>query len=196
MAELTLQKPLICCEIGPGSGIVISAVSKYLPFSHGYFAVDINAHACLATQKTSRANNVNVETVNMDLLSSFKCNSIDLLIFNPPYVPTDCDERDAVSEKHKFYDKEAEKVYEKTGDEKMLIKSWAGGVDGCEIINKVLFNLDNILAPDGIFYLLIATFNHPHLIKSKLVKMGYQVREVIERKIRGEHLIVLKIYKI
>ena len=44
---LLQQKPHICLEIGPGSGIIISALAKYLNYqSHGFFAVDINKHAC------------------------------------------------------------------------------------------------------------------------------------------------------
>lgn len=196
LPELLSKKSLICLEIGPGSGIVISAVAKYLNYSNGYFAVDINPHACIATKKTSLANLVNVEIINMDLLSCFKNNSIDLLIFNPPYVPTHSEEPTNIPEQHKFYDVDAEKVYKKTDDEKMLIKSWAGGADGCEIMNKILYNLNDILSSKGVFYLLVIKENNPEIIKKNLRKMGYEAKQIIDRKIRGEHLIVLKIYKL
>lgn len=191
------KKPSICLEVGPGSGIIISALAKYLDYqSHGFLAVDINKFACDATKRTSKANSVNVDVINMDLLTSFKPNSIDLLVFNPPYVPTPTDDASNIPEQMKFYDKDAEKVYGSRVNEKMLIKSWAGGVDGCEIINRVIFNLDQILAPDGVFYLLIIKDNNPEKIKKELTNMGYQALEVIDRKIRGEHLIVLKITKL
>lgn len=191
------RKPSICLEIGPGSGIIISALAKYLSYqSHGFFAVDINKFACDATNRTRKANNVNVDVINMDLLSCFKPNSVDLLVFNPPYVPTSaCDDLN-ISEERKFYDEDAEKVYKSKDDEKMLIKSWAGGADGCEIMNRVIFNLDNILAPGGIFYLLIIKDNNPEKIKKDLSNMGYEAEQIIDRKIRGEHLIVLKILKV
>lgn len=195
LAELQHKNPPICLEIGPGSGVIISAVAKYLNYSNGYFAIDINPHACIATHKTALQNKVNVEIINMDLLSCFRNNSIDLLIFNPPYVPTCSEDVQPMPEKHKFYDVDAEKVYQKTNDEKMLIKSWAGGADGCEIMNKVLFNLNNILAPNGTFYLLLIKENKPEAVKTNLQNMGFQVKHVIDRKIRGEHLIVFKIYK-
>lgn len=187
MTKLQSTKPLISLEIGPGSGIVISAIAKHLLYQNGYFAVDINSHACVATQKTSQSNNVNVEVINMDLLTCFKKNSVDLLIFNPPYVPTCSDS--------KFYDVEAEKVYDKTADEKMLIQSWAGGTDGCEIINRVLLNLNEILSPSGVFYLLVIKENKPDVITKNVKEMGFEVEQVIDRKIRGEHLIVLKMWK-
>lgn len=191
------KKPSICLEIGPGSGIIISALAKYLSYqSHGFFAVDINKFACDATNRTGKANNVNVEVINMDLLTSFKPNSVDLLVFNPPYVPTPTSDEPNIPEQRKFYDVDAEKVYKSRDEEKMLIKSWAGGADGCEIINRVIFSLDSILAPSGIFYLLIIKDNNPEKIKKDLRNMGYQAEQIIDRKVRGEHLIVLKILKL
>lgn len=194
---LLSKKPLICLELGPGSGIIISALAKYLNYqSHGFFAVDINKFACDATKRTGKANNVNVEVLNMDLLSSFKPNSIDLLVFNPPYVPTPTNLDANIPEQRKFYDDEAETVYKTSDDDKMLIKSWAGGADGCEIINRVIANLDDILAPDAVFYLLIIKDNNPEKIKADLKSRGYGAQQIIDRKIRGEHLIVLKISKL
>ncbi|CRL04065.1 CLUMA_CG017178, isoform A [Clunio marinus] len=193
------KKPLICLEIGPGSGIIVSALAKYLDYqSHGFFAVDINKYACDATLRTSKANSVNVQIINMDLLSSFKPNSIDLLVCNPPYVPTFTNNLDSVCdipEQTKLYDEEAESVYNSSKSDKMLIKSWAGGLDGCEIINRIISNLDYILAPNGIFYLLIIKENNPERIMKTLKTMGYESHQIKDRKIRGEHLIVLKITK-
>lgn len=190
------KKPLISLEIGPGSGIIISALSKYLGYqSSAFFAVDINKFACDATWRTSKANNVNLEVINMDLLAAFQPNSIDLLVFNPPYVPTPTDdEASDIPEQRKFYDKDAEDVY--STRDKMLIKSWAGGAGGCEIINRVISNLSEILAPDGVFYLLIIKENNPEKITKDLRMKGFQAVQIIDRKIRGEHLIVLKISKL
>lgn len=188
-------KPLVTVEIGSGSGIAVSALAKYLNYqSHGFFAVDINKFACNATKRTAVVNKVNVEVINMDLLTGFKPNSIDLLVFNPPYVPTptDGDSNEAISEQNKFYDCDAEKNFK--SDEKMLIKSWAGGKDGCEIINRLIENLQNILTPCGIFYLLLIKENKPEIIRKRLQVLGFASEQIIDRKIRGEHLLVLKIY--
>lgn len=141
---------------------------------------------------------MNVEVINMDLLTAFKDNSIDLLIFNPPYVPTETPSSKCTKylpEKDKFYDIDSEKVFKKENNEKMLIKSWAGGEDsGCEVMNRVLNNLNKILAPGGVFYLLIIKDNNPEKIKANLTKIGFITEQIIDRKIRGEHLIVLKIF--
>jgi release factor glutamine methyltransferase len=188
------KKPAICLEIGSGSGIIISALAKYLAYqSHGFFAIDINERACDATKRTSHVNGVNVEVINMDLLTSFKRNSIDLLLFNPPYVPTPNNNASTsdVPEQQKLYDDDAEQVFH--SDDRMLIKSWAGGCDGCEVINRILCDLKKILAPEGVFYLLVIKDNNPDEIKRKLNANGYNVNQIIDRKIRGEHLIVMKI---
>lgn len=197
LSHLIDKKPQICVEIGPGSGIIISALAKYLNYQkNGFFAVDINKFACIATKKTASENAVNVEVLNMDLLSFLKPNCIDLLVFNPPYVPTSADEHSEKPEANKFYDKDCEEIFSsRSDDQKMLIKSWAGGADGCEIINRVILDLKNILAPDGIFYLLLLKENKPEKIKQFLVDEGFVVSQIKERKIPGEHLFVLKIVR-
>ena len=193
LSFLKSHKPLVVAEIGTGSGVVISALSKYLNYqSFGFFGIDINKFSCDAAVRTAKTNDVNVEVINMDLLTAFKKNSIDLLVFNPPYVPTDCCESlSNVPEQTKFYDDEADDIFKR--DTKMLIKSWAGGIDGCEIINRVIFKLDEILATNGIFYLLLIKDNKPEKIIKQLDELGFESHQIIDRKIRGEHLLVLKI---
>lgn len=197
LSSLKERKPSVCLEIGSGSGIVITALAKYLNTA-SFLAVDINKFACNATARTSKANNVNVDVINMDLLSCFKPNSIDLLIFNPPYVATPSDDNETLNipEHEKLYDDDADKVFQSSVEDKLLIRSWAGGADGCEIINRVIKSLNEILAPNGIFYLLIIKDNNPEKIKKDLYKQGFESVQVIDRKIRGEHLIVLKITKV
>jgi release factor glutamine methyltransferase len=186
---LLIKKPQICVEIGPGSGIIISALAKHLKYqSSGFFAVDINKFACKATKGTATENKVFVEVINMNLLNCFKPESVDLLVFNPPYVPTSSESTEI--------DKDYERLFNSlTDDKKLLMKSWAGGADGCEITNRVVFNLKNILAPNGIFYLLLLKENKPERYKQLLIDEGFQVTQVKERKIPGEHLFVFKIVR-
>lgn len=166
--------PLICAEIGSGSGINITALSKKLTKSR-CFAIDINSIACKVTKKVSNFNNgAVVDVVNMDLITCFKPKSIDLLFFNPPYVPTPSEE---------------------ITDNKIIVKSWAGGIDGREIIDRVFQCLDSILTENGVFYLLIVKENNPQKISSDLKVLGFNSLVIYERRIRGEHLFVLKIFR-
>lgn len=195
LANIKAQKPLVVAEIGTGSGVIITALAKYLDFQpFGFFGIDINKFCCDATARTAMANDVNVEIINMDLLTAFKKNSIDLLVFNPPYVPTETSQPLDILEQSKLYDDEAEQVF-KTNENKMLIKSWAGGTDGSEVIDRVIFSLDDILSQNGTFFLLLIKDNKPEIIRAKLETLGFSSTQIIDRKIRGEHLLVLKIIR-
>ena len=102
--------PTVVCEIGSGSGIVSSLLSMAFPHSL-LISTDINEFACRATQRTITANETStdintsansmrstilrdkrqsvheiVQTLFMDGLRA----TADLIVFNPPYVPT-CD---------------------------------------------------------------------------------------------------------
>ena len=86
------------CEVGSGSGCIsaflISLLKTNLNNSFLHIATDINFKACLATQKTI-ASNCN-KSLNCNDTSEILCTSFtsgirmkfDLIIFNPPYVPT------------------------------------------------------------------------------------------------------------
>ncbi|XP_055542118.1 uncharacterized protein LOC129727886 [Wyeomyia smithii] len=180
-------RPLLTVEIGPGSGIVISALSKALGSACGfYLGVDINPHACRITGETARMNcpGCQVEVINMNLLAGFNSGLVDLLIFNPPYVPTS--EVSTETELEEQIDQFAEKGHD-------LVKSWAGGLDGMAVTNKVLRDLDRLMSPNGVFYLLLLKENKPDEVKARLEANGFRMKIVKERKVRGEHLFVVRI---
>lgn len=88
---------------GCGSGFIIGniALNQKDYFKNHYLAIDINFDACYLTKKVSDYYNLTIDTVNADGLSGLKyystksirlMNSIDVLIFNPPYVPTEKEE--------------------------------------------------------------------------------------------------------
>lgn len=83
-------------QVGSGSGIIITALKQVLKSTAFCLGVDINEHACKMTKSTSWNNNCPVDVIQGDLISCFKSNSIDLIVFNPPYVVTSNDEVQAV----------------------------------------------------------------------------------------------------
>ncbi|XP_053692523.1 uncharacterized protein LOC128740973 [Sabethes cyaneus] len=179
-------RPLLTVEIGPGSGIIISALSKALGSDNGFYVgVDLNPHACRVTDRTARMNpGCQVEVVNMDLLSGFGSRMIDLLIFNPPYVPTSEEQTETELE---------EQIDQFTSEGYGLVKSWAGGLDGMVVTDRVLRDLDRLLSPNGVFYLLLLKENKPDKIKARLEANSFRMDVIKERKIIGEHLFVVKI---
>lgn len=181
LKELRRRQPLVCVELGSGSGINITALAKALPTSY-CMAIDINPYACRTTQRTAVANGTYVDMVNMDLLSGLKEESIDLLIFNPPYVPTDTiGDEEAFQEPSQLHGE--------------LIKSWSGGKSGCDVINRLLEVVYEKLAKGSLFYLLLLKENDPEEIRRRLIKQNLKAEICKDRKIRGEHLFILKIEK-
>lgn len=169
------MKPSVCVEIGSGTGIVITAVAKALGTNSCCIAIDINPVACRATRRTAQLNSTEVEVVTMDLVSGFHWDKrIDVLIFNPPYVVTPSEEMFG------------NKVY---GD---ITRAWAGGERGREVMDRLFPIVPNLLSQHGVFYLVVSSENCPDDIKCVMDELGFDMHIVKERKVRGEHLLVLK----
>lgn len=67
---ITHLKPAAVLEIGPGSGVVITAISSLLKSKAFYYAVDINPDACIVTKDTAELNNARVQIKIQILLSN------------------------------------------------------------------------------------------------------------------------------
>ncbi|XP_076248694.1 hemK methyltransferase 2 [Calliopsis andreniformis] len=178
LETLKATKPTMCLEIGSGSGIVITsiamALSKHCQSYH--LAIDINIHACNATRRTAALNSAKVDVVQMDLLSCMRNNRIfDIVVFNPPYVITDDEE--ILNDRH-------------------LFKAWAGGTNGRKVMERVFPKIPDILSDTGTFYLLVIKENGPEHILRIFKGLGMVGKIVAERKIRGEHLYILRFRKI
>lgn len=179
LEKIRLHRPAICIEIGSGSGVIITAMAKALPET-ACFAIDINPRACDVTTRTAHKNGATLNVVNMNLLNGFRTNKIDLLIFNPPYVVTPDEEIDlqASSDDNHVNDK--------------ITKSWAGGADGRLIMDRVFDAMHAILSPRGMAYILVIEENKPKEIIANMKGQEFYGSVVAERRIRGEHLYVLR----
>lgn len=166
-------KPKICCEIGSGSGINITSLANTIKYS-SFFCTDINPKACNISRKTAEVNGTSIECFNMDLLNNFRENIFDVIIFNPPYVVTEDDE---ISKSN-------------------ISRSWAGGKNGRIIIDRMLSQLPVMLTKEGACYLVVIAENKPAEIIKNMFHIGYETQIVLERRVRGEFLSVLKFYKV
>lgn len=167
-------KPTMCLEIGSGSGIVLTGLAKCLGSDCAYFSVDINPHAAKVTLKTACQNSVHLEVVNCDLVGPLLpriCNKIDVLVFNPPYVPTEETEIDA---------------------ESPINLSWAGGLRGRSVMDRLFPLIPNIMSPNGVFYLLIVKENDQDDIFQVMLSYQWRGTVIMERKAGREFLKVLK----
>lgn len=161
--------PAVCLEVGSGSGINITAFSKVFDTCF-CFCVDINRRACEVSLATSKNNDTLVECVNADLMRNIKDNSVDIIIFNPPYVVTESLE----IKKSK------------------ISRAWAGGVRGREVIDKFLEMVPRVLSEKGVCYMLVIDENRPEEIAKIMTGLSFSTITVVKRKAWNEKLKVLK----
>lgn len=143
---LRALRPAVIVELGPGSGVVSSYLSRLVGDEAFIVAIDVNPHACTATADTALANSARVDVIRGDLLSCVR--TCDALVFNPPYVTTPPEELRGHG----------------------IEASWAGGVDGRQVIDRLL----SMLGPD-LIYLLVSQENKPHEIIRCFQACDYEV---------------------
>lgn len=170
------SKPLLCLEVGSGSGVVITALGTVLGSQCRYISTDINLHACRVTKETGRLNGVDIKAVCTDLVTDVMGDvkgAVDVLLFNPPYVVTPSEEVGR-------------------GD---LEYTWAGGECGREVMDRLFPSVDSLLSPHGIFYLLVLKENNPADIEQIMAKLGFTCTCVISRRTGQESLSVLRFFR-
>ncbi|XP_014612789.1 PREDICTED: hemK methyltransferase family member 2 [Polistes canadensis] len=177
LGALKIMKSVLCLEIGSGSGVLITSLAMELnKYTQGYYvAIDINPNACRTTKVTGKNNSVDINVAQMDLLNNIRYNEMfDIILFNPPYVVTDSEE---------------------VTDSKLISRTWAGGKHGREVMEKVFPHIPKLLSSNGIFYLVVIKENDPNYIIELFKRLNMVGTIVQERKIRGEHLFVMRFTK-
>ncbi|CAH8521142.1 unnamed protein product [Schistosoma turkestanicum] len=174
--------PTITLEVGSGSGVIsaflCSSISK--PLVH--ICTDVSLTACYASLCVLNVNvpstSVTYDVVNCSLatpLLSRLYKSVDLIMFNPPYVPTTIDEHKAAGS--------------------TIVASWSGGPLGREVIDPFLNQAYSLLSPHGCIYLLLSKDNCPeqvHRIMKELSNGRIHPKEILHRRIHNEFLTVFR----
>lgn len=167
-------------EIGCGSGVPIVFLGKLLQEEQNAIpyciATDINSDALHAAQKTAKENGlVLFEAVQCDLASSFltRCErAIDVIIFNPPYVPTPDEEVSGNG----------------------IEASWAGGLNGRRVIDRAIPQIAKLLSrPRGICYLITVDDNKPEEMAILFQSFGLEMKPILRRRAFNEYLTVQKL---
>lgn len=168
----------LCLEVGCGSGYVITSfllMVKSLGVSSQAIATDINSAAIRCTTQTLADHGVTgVDAVRTDLISGMlpkMAKKIDILLFNPPYVPTT-----------------SEEVHQEG-----ISRSWAGGIHGREVIDRFLPLIQEVLAPGGQVFMVTVSENNPKDVLDNLARFGLVGKEVLTRSADEERLHILQI---
>ena len=175
------------------------------------FATDINPRAVTATRTTLAQHGVVAEaravaaccslprvhltlaqvvlTDLVDALEPRLTGTIDLLLFNPPYVPspTDevCEQRGAAPAAH-----ERSSLATQVGGAR-LSAAWAGGARGRVVVDRFLARVPALLSPRGALYMVAVTDNDVPELLCCLHDMGLDARVCLERTADEERLHII-----
>jgi release factor glutamine methyltransferase len=163
-------------ELGSGNGIPITFCSKLVPSALS-IATDINPNALAFTKKTAVENRVTkLETIQCDLATPLlvSCKQrIDIIIFNPPYVPTPNDEVSGNG----------------------IEVSWAGGERGRLVVDRAIPQIAHLLSENGVCYMITVDDNEPEEIAQMFDALGIKMFPLVRRRAYNEYLSVQKLMR-
>jgi release factor glutamine methyltransferase len=216
--------PPLVLEIGSGSGVVIAFLAAHAHHIFGRpdvlaVAADVNAHACRATAATVARAVLETTTtttaqettatdggptassasfflgaMQADLAGTLRAQSVDFLVCNPPYVPTEA----LPSWRPQQQQEEEADCHE--ADSRLLALSYAGGKDGMEMTSRLIAALPDMLSPRGCAYVLLCAQNRPADVKAEAVRLlgeGWRAKTVgSSGKTAGwEQLVIVRIWR-
>lgn len=179
--DLRTLQPSLCIEIGSGSGVNLTFLAQILqPRPVKCIAIDINPYANKATVSTGLANGIFIDSVRASMYDGLRLGqSVDIILFNPPYVPSEGRIPAASSIEH--------------DPELCLEAAWAGGEDGRFWIDRLLPQIHSMLSSKGCFYMVVVDENRPQEIMQWADRdLHLQSVIVIDRRARNEHLSIIK----
>ncbi|KAF2000332.1 hypothetical protein P154DRAFT_522536 [Amniculicola lignicola CBS 123094] len=173
--------PLVL-EVGVGSGVILAFVAANANTIFGRddvltLGTDINSFACQAASQTVQhaiANpnhSIFLDVINGDLASSLRLDSVDVFIFNPPYVPAELPNFSHHDDYNALPPGKQSTTFEQ--DSYLLELSYAGGEDGMAVTDRMLDQIPFILHESrGVAYLLLCAQNKPEEVKQRIRAWG------------------------
>jgi release factor glutamine methyltransferase len=149
-------------DVGTGSGYVARRAGKAGARPVGS---DLNPHAC------EHARDVGLSVVRADLTTPFAGDTLDVVTFNPPYLPEP----------------------EGGGWGDWMERAITGGEDGRAVVEPFIDDVARVLAPGGRVYLLVSTMTGPEEIRAYAAARGLDAAEIASESFRFETLLVLEL---
>ncbi|KAM8904395.1 methyltransferase N6AMT1 [Spinachia spinachia] len=173
-SELLQQmRPCVCVEVGSGSGAVSALLASLVGPGALFLCTDVNPAAARCTAKTAARNRAPLQPVITSLVGGLLprlSGTVDVLLFNPPYVVTPSEEVGS------------------TGIE----AAWAGGKRGREVTDRFLPAVPQLLSSKGLFYLVTIAENKPDEIIGLLGDFGLTGETRMSTRAGNERLSVLR----
>jgi len=138
-------------DLWTGSGLM--AIEAARCGARDVTAVDVSGRAVLATWLNARLNGVRVRAVHGDLFAAVDGRRFDLIVSNPPYLPS------------------------KQGELPLrgAARAWEGGPDGRAFIDGICREARAHLEPDGILLLLQSSLSADRATARELHGQGFEV---------------------
>ena len=150
------NKRINVLDIGTGSGCILLSILKELDFSRGV-GIDISTKAI----KTAQINSKNLNLFHQSKfkvfdISKFNVGKYDLIVSNPPYIPS----------------KDIKNLSKDIINYEPLI-ALNGGLDGLDLIRKVIYKSNSLLKRNGLLAIEIG-FNQYLKVSSLLKQYGFR----------------------
>lgn len=157
-------------EVGTGSGYVALTVARET--GARVVATDVSPLAVReAHERAAEREDASVDVVRADLFGPFRDASFDVVLFNPPYLPTDPDEE----------------------WDDWMEHALSGGEDGRRLVDPFLDGVGRVLRPGGRAYLLISTLTGPDAVRERARANGLACEEVASEAFPFERLLAWEI---
>jgi release factor glutamine methyltransferase len=150
-------------DVGTGSGYVAARVREET--GARVVGTDISPDAC------RQASEAGVSVVRANLVAPFRDEQFDIVVCNPPYLPTPPDQE---------WDDPMERAL-------------SGGEDGRAMVDPFLAAVGRVLAPGGQVYLLISTLTGPDAVRETARAAGFETDVVATESQPFERLLVLEL---
>ena len=155
------RKRVKILDIGTGSGCILISLLKELKLSKG-IGIDICSKAIDVAKKNSKKHDVSRRVKFFrGSFSDIFLNGFDIVVSNPPYI-SDWQIKNLVDDVKLF-------------EPKLALK---GGIDGLDLIKKIIYKSNSILKKRGLLALEIGN-NQYNKVKQILEQSSYRVSEQI-----------------
>jgi release factor glutamine methyltransferase len=155
---------LCVLDVGTGSGYVAAHLREEK--NAEAVGIDLNPDACAQAYKAG------VQTVRGDMFDPFCPNCFDIVVCNPPYLPT--------PPEHEWSD--------------WMERALSGGENGRAVVDPFLSGVGRVLREDGDVYLLISTLTGPEEVRSFATTQGLASEIVAEESHPFEKLLVVRFW--
>ena len=159
-------------DMGTGTGIQAIAAAKNKKVS-SVIAADINKEAVLYVLGICVSKGMPITVTQSDLFENIE-EKFDTIIFNPPYLPNECEE-------------DSESSYNPKD------KALDGGKQGYELTEKFLIQAKAHLTKGGQILLLFSSLTNKDIVDTILKREGYSFEQIDSMKLDFEELYVYKI---